>query len=190
MADVLKYGDKVHIQNGYKDWNGGYLDTNGRNPGAGSVYGVSTSDTPTRAAGTGTWEITSAAGKRAGEQVMSGEVVHLRNLYGEGGYLDTNGVAASGQGPAAKYDVSTNGEKDRGGHKTGSWRVFAQTSSPGDQAVRVGDVVLLWNLYSATGSFLETNGGNPAPTGAKYDVCTSAYWNRAEDVGNWRFAKA
>lgn len=190
MADVLKYGDKVHIQNGYSNWSGGYLDTNGGSQQSGALYGVSTADTPTRGKGTGTWEVVSATGKKAGEQVLSGDVLHLRNLWAnDGGYLDTNGHAASSQGPAAKYDVSTSKDRDRAGEHTGSWRIFAQTSAPADQAVRFGDIVILWNLYSATGSFLETNGGTSA-VGGKYDVCTSAYWNRSSNVGDWRISRA
>ncbi|MEV0604265.1 hypothetical protein AB0I82_33900 [Streptomyces sp. NPDC050315] len=191
MTDVLKYGDRVHIQNGYNGWKGGYLDTNGSSSaGAGAMYGVCTADSPTRDKGTGTWELLSAAGKKAGDPVRSGDVIHLRNLYNDGGYLDTNGGAASGQTAAAQYDVSTNKEKDRADSGTASWRIFAQTSAPADGAVRVNDVVILWNLYASTGSFLETNGGNPSPNQGKYDVCTSTYWNRSSNVGDWRMVKA
>ncbi|MFF1714036.1 hypothetical protein [Streptomyces sp. NPDC058268] len=190
MADVLKYGDKVHIQNGYDGWKGGYLDTNGGSSQSGSLYGVSTTDTPTRGKGTGTWEIISATGKNTGEQVLSGDVIHLRNLYAnDGGYLDTNGGASPDQTAAAKYDVTTHKDKDRASVGTASWRIFAQTSAPADQFVRTNDIVILWNLYSPTGSFLETNGGTTA-SGGKYDVCTSAYWNRSSNVGDWRLIKA
>ncbi|MGB8938805.1 MAG: hypothetical protein WCD21_00975 [Streptomyces sp.] len=190
MADVLKCGDKVHIQNGYDGWKGGYLDTNGGSSQSGSLYGVSTADTPTRGKGTGTWEIISATGKNTGEQVLSGDVIHLRNLYAnDGGYLDTNGGAGPDQTAAAKYDVTTHKDKDRASAGTASWRIFAQTSAPADQFVRTNDIVILWNLYSPTGSFLETNGGTTA-SGGKYDVCTSAYWNRSSNVGDWRLIKA
>ncbi|MFI9503294.1 hypothetical protein [Nocardia sp. NPDC052566] len=191
MADALKYGDRVNIQNGYNGWTGGYLDTNGHSSsGAGAMYGVSTTETPARGQGTGTWEILPTNGKNTGDQVMSGDVVLLRNLYAnDGGYLDTNGHATPAQGPSAKYAVSTNKEPDRATQGTGSWRIFAQTSSPTDQAVRENDVVYLWNLYSPTGSFLETNGHSTA-SGAKYNVCTDAYWNRSSDVGSWRMTKA
>ncbi|MDL5206258.1 hypothetical protein [Streptomyces sp. ALI-76-A] len=35
MANELKYGDKVHLQNGYSSWAGGYLDTNGHSSDGG-----------------------------------------------------------------------------------------------------------------------------------------------------------
>lgn len=190
MADVLKYGDKVHLQNGYASWKGGYLDTNGHATDSGAKYGVSTASTPTRGALTGTWEIISAEGKAAGTQVLSGDLIHLRNLYGnDGGYLDTNGHATAEQKTAAaKFNVLTATTKDRAGQATGSWRIFAQTSAPTDQAVRENDIIHLWNAYGSNGGFLETNGLGPA--GGEYDVCTNAYLSRAENVGLWKLMKA
>jgi hypothetical protein len=190
MANELKYGDQVHLQNGYNSWAGGYLDTNGHSSDGGAKYGVSTADSPTRGEGTGTWQILSAAGKAVGANVVSGDLVYLRNLYGgDGGYLDTNGHATADQkNSGGKFNVSTSKDKDRA-PGTGRWRLFAQASSPaGDQNVRPGDVIHLWNTYGDNGGFLETNGGGP--TGGKYDVCTNAYYNRAQNVGDWKLHRA
>ncbi|MFF1375931.1 hypothetical protein [Streptomyces sp. NPDC058308] len=190
MANELKYGDQIHLQNGYNGWQGGYLDTNGHSSAAGGKYQVSTTDTPSRGKGTGTWEILSASGKSTGQPVVSGDVVYLRNQYGgDGGYLDTNGHASDVQKTAgAKYDVSTSEARDRA-TGTGRWRIFARTSSPADQNVRAGDVVHLWNLYGDNGGFLETNNTTTA-VGGKYDLCTNAYFNRSSDVGDWKIHKA
>ncbi|AZM53823.1 hypothetical protein DMA15_15575 [Streptomyces sp. WAC 01529] len=190
MANELKYGDQIHLQNGYNGWQGGYLDTNGHSTASGGKYQVSTTGTPSRAKGTGTWEVLSASGKAAGQPVVSGDVVYLRNLYGgDGGYLDTNGHASDPQKAAgARYDVSTSEARDRA-TGTGRWRIFAQTSSPADQKVRVGDIVHLWNLYGDNGGFLETNHTTTA-SGGKYDLCTNAYFNRSSDVGLWKIHKA
>lgn len=38
VANELKYGDKVHLQNGYNSWAGGYLDTNGHSSDSGAKY--------------------------------------------------------------------------------------------------------------------------------------------------------
>ncbi|MGW0538058.1 hypothetical protein [Streptomyces sp. NPDC003032] len=190
MANELKYGDQIHLQNGYNGWQGGYLDTNGHSTASGGKYQVSTTATPARAKGTGTWEILSASGKAAGQPVASGDVVYLRNLYGgDGGYLDTNGHASDAQKNAgAKYDVSTSEARDRAAG-TGRWRIFAQASSPADQNVRAGDIVHLWNLYGDNGGFLETNNVTTA-SGGKYDLCTNAYFNRSSDVGIWKIHRA
>ncbi|GAB3213469.1 hypothetical protein SAMN02745673_04535 [Marinactinospora thermotolerans DSM 45154] len=182
MANEIRYGGLIHLQNGYNNWAGGYLDTNGHRP-APAKYGVSTADTPTRGAGTGTWEVLSATGKAAGSLVNSGDVIYLRNLYqDDGGYLDTNGHASDAQKQSGgKYDVSTSPGRDRA-QGTGRWRILAQTSGTLDQSVRLGDVLLLWNLYD-NGSFLETNSTSGA---GLYDVCTNAYFNRAADVAYWK----
>jgi hypothetical protein len=115
MANELKYGDQVHLQNGYSSWAGGYLDTNGHSSDGGAKYGVSTADSPTRGEGTGTWQILSAAGKAVGANVVSGDLVYLRNLYGgNGGYLDTNGHATDSQKDnGGKFNVLTSKDKDR-----------------------------------------------------------------------------
>ncbi|KAA2262170.1 hypothetical protein F0L68_12780 [Solihabitans fulvus] len=188
MADVLKYGDKVHLQNGWDNWNGGFLDTNSGDPNAGgSKYGVSTAPTSARATGTGTWEITSASGKAIGAEVITGDVVYLRNLYGgDGGYLDTN----SSGNPGSKFGVSTSPGKDRA-PGSGRWRVFAETSSPIDSKVREADRVHLLNGWDNwSGGFLDTNGGDANAAGSKYGVSTSDYTDRAAGSGTWRFAKA
>ncbi|WP_328730713.1 hypothetical protein OHT20_00345 [Streptomyces caniferus] len=191
MANELKYGDKIHLQNGYNSWQGGYLDTNGGASDSGAKYDVSTADTPTRGTGTGTWEVLSASGKAAGTEVASGDAIYLRNLYGgDGGYLDTNGGATTDQkNSGGKFNVLTSQAKDRA-TGTGRWRIYAQTSTPLDQNVHIGDTVHLVNLYGDNGGFLETNGGTTA-SGAKYDVCTNAYYNRSNsNVADWKIHKA
>jgi hypothetical protein len=184
MSNELKYGDQINLKNGYGGGQGGYLDTINNAPGA--KYGVETADSPARAKGTGTWEILSAMGKATGTVVHSGDLIYLRNLYGgDGGYLDTNGYAKQA---GAKYDVTTYATKDRA-PGTSRWRIFAQTSTPTDQDIRVGDTVHLWNTYDDNGGFLETNGNST--DGDKYDVCTSAYYNRlSADVADWEIQRA
>ncbi len=49
-------------------------------------------------------------------------------------------------------------------------------------------MIHLWNTYSENGGFLETNGHGPA--GGKYDVCTNAYYNRAQNVADWKLHRA
>jgi len=187
VADVLKYGDKVHLQNGYDSWKGGYLDTCGHDT-TGNKYGVSTADSPTRAEGTGTWEISSATGKAVGAEVLTGDVIYLRNLYGgDGGYLDTCGHA-TGEATGNKYEVSTSAGKDRAAG-TGRWRVFAESSSPNDTKVREGDLVHILNGYKDwNGGFLDTCGHDT--TGNKYGVSTSDYCDRGKGTGTWKFVKA
>jgi hypothetical protein len=187
LAGVLKYGDKVHLQNGYANWQGGYLDTYGNEP-APKRYGVFTTNSQDRAGqGTGTWEITSATGKAVGAEVLINDVIHLRNLYaGNGGYLDTYGNE-----PAPKrYGVFTTNSQDRAGQGTGSWRVCAAGSSPPDSKVREGTLVHLLNGYANwQGGYLDTYGNEPAPK--RYGVFTTNSQDRAgQGTGTWKFSKA
>ncbi|WP_326658646.1 hypothetical protein [Streptomyces canus] len=192
MANELKYGDQIHLQNGYDDFKGGYLDTLNNHTTAGLKHYVATADSTTRDKGTGTWEIVSASGKAAGQPVLSGDLVHLRNLYaGDGGYLDAVNHATTAQkGGGGKYGVATAQSKDRT-PGSGRWRIFAQTSTSFDQSVRAGDVVHLWNTYDDNGGFLETNQNAAGDTkGGKLDVCTNAYYNRGDNVADWKIHKA
>ncbi|GAA2514653.1 hypothetical protein [Pilimelia columellifera] len=184
----MKYGDQICLENGYNDFKGGFLDTNGHSTSG--KYSVTTATTATRGQGTGTWQVESASGKATGTPVTSGDLVHLRNLYsGDGGYLDTNGHADNDQKQTGGlYDVNTNASKTRA-PGTGSWRVFAQTSNPADRSIRIGDCVLLFNAYDGNGGFLETN-GHASASGAVYEVCTNAYFNRSSDVAYWKIHKA
>ncbi|AEN14259.1 MULTISPECIES: hypothetical protein [unclassified Streptomyces] len=191
MANELKYGDKIYLQNAFNDYKGGYLDTNGHADASGAKYGVSTAESPTRGQGTGTWEILSAGGKAVGTPVISGDLVQLRNLYGgDGGYLDTNGHAAAAQKQSgAQYDVLTSTARERAaGSGTGNWHIFARASAPSDRSVRIGDVVHLWNTYAGNGGFLETNGNGHVA--GQYKVCTNVYYNRAADVADWKIHRA
>ncbi|MFF5960828.1 hypothetical protein [Streptomyces luteogriseus] len=193
MANELTYGDQIHLQNGYNGWQGGYLDTINNHTSAGLKHHVATADSPTRdTTGTGTWEIVSASGKAAGQPVLSGDLIHLRNLYaGDGGYLDAVNHATSVQkSVGGKYGVATAQSKDRT-PGSGRWRIFAQNSTSGDQNVRAGDVVHLWNTYDDNGGFLETNQNAGGDTqGGKLDVCTNAYFNRGSNVADWKISKA
>ncbi|MCX4823921.1 hypothetical protein OG883_29410 [Streptomyces sp. NBC_01142] len=123
---------------------------------------------------------------------LSGDLVHLRNLYaGDGGYLDTVNAATPAQlGGGGKYGVATADSKDRT-PGSGRWRIFAQTSTPFDQNVRAGDVVHLWNTYDDNGGFLEVNQNAANNTaGDQLDVCTNAYFNRGGNVADWKIHTA
>ena len=95
MANELKYGDAVSLENGYSNWAGGFLDvTAGAQPGA--VYAVQTASTDKREGLSGTWKIASASGKADGTTAVSGDLVYLVNQYGPTSYLDVNGGPAAG----------------------------------------------------------------------------------------------
>ncbi|MFD8691396.1 hypothetical protein [Streptomyces sp. NPDC059651] len=182
QAVDLTYGSNILLQNQYGG-NGGYLDTNGVSSQPGATYNVNTNQTPnSRGPATSVWKVLSATGKTSGARVTSGDVIYLVNQYGNGTYLDTNGVSARS---GAKYMVSATSTKDRG-TGTGKWHIFGKTSSPTDGHIRTDDIVNLLNDYgSANGGFLDTNGG-ANQSGAKYDVVTSHYTDRGAGTGSWK----
>ncbi|NEU73641.1 hypothetical protein PI95_013995 [Hassallia byssoidea VB512170] len=171
------YGKTYHIQNGYANWGGGYLDT--CNHAAGNKYDVSTANTPTRAQGTGTWKIVSASGKQNGTPVLVGDNIYLQNQYqGDGGYLDTCNNATTGN----KYDVSTANTPTRA-QGTGTWKIISSGKQNGTP-VLLNDDIYLQNQYQGDGGYLDTR--NQA-TGNKYDVSTSNTKERDNGSTHWRF---
>ncbi|MET9803570.1 hypothetical protein [Streptomyces sp. NPDC006368] len=49
--------------------------------------------------------------------------------------------------------------------------------------------MLLWNTYQGRGGFLETN-GNGTVGGARFEVDSNPYFNRAADVTLWKIQRA
>jgi hypothetical protein len=192
---IIKYGDKVHLLNGYDGWKGGwkggYLDTNGTSID-GDTYKVSTNESPARdASGTGTWIIICES-KHVGADVVSGDVIHLKNMYGAGdgsgpgSYLDSINFFPNG-----KYKVETSLSAHRDGG-SGSWQLQAQSSNPVDGKVRYEDVVQLINQYGADGGYLDTYGKSSAGSGALYAVATSYYSDRSPGqlTASWKIQQA
>ncbi|WP_369780035.1 hypothetical protein [Streptomyces sp. R33] len=188
MANELKYGDAVTLQNGFASWTGGYLEVNGPGPSS-PGYEVDTASTATCEGLSGTWKIASASGKADGATVTSGDLVFLVSQYNNStpSYLDVSGGAGYNSG---KYSVSASGKQNREGY-SGEWFLFAETSSTQDGAIRTGDVVhILSNYGTANGGWLEIMGGAPAPATGLHGVYTNAYANRDNGSGSWRFARA
>lgn len=130
-GSAVKEGDLVYLANKYPygSWGelitgpfGGFLDT--RNPGCeGNSLCVSTSASPRRDGGSGTWKI-----EAAGDTVYSGQNLHLRNQY-NGTYLDTRESGCANN----KLCVSTSTSRSRDGG-SGTWR-FEVANDVSDQAL-------------------------------------------------------
>jgi hypothetical protein len=171
-----------HIQNGYQNWEGGYLDTCGLC--SGNYLQVSTSPVPDRDRGSGTWQILSANGKQTGDVVLANDVIYLLNQWagggvGLGGYLDTYGMSGDDY-----LDVSTSefSNRDQG---SGTWRILTELSGG---PVNENDVVHLMNGYTEwNGGFLDSCGFAPQPN--LYNAATSKTWNRIEGSTLWRLAR-
>ena len=182
--ESLIYGGTYHIQNGFENWQGGYLDTC-YGAAAPNKYQVSTSSSTDRAnQGTGSWKIVSASGKADGTLVLYGDVFHLQNQYeSNGGYLDTCFHADTPN----KYQVSTSDSRDRASG-SGKWKIMSATGKANGTPVLSNDVLHLQNQFNGNGGYLDTCFYADKPN--KYKVSTSDSSNRASGSGQWRFVKA
>ncbi|CDL81747.1 hypothetical protein [Xenorhabdus szentirmaii] len=183
MAEVILYGDILHIKNRYES--GSYLDIYGHATSLGEKYNVVTSASPNRDTGTGSWQILSAEGKKSGEEVYSGDRIFLFNLYqNNGGYLRVSGNAPSPE----LYNVYT---ADRSLHTfdTSIWHIFSETTQEFDGKIREENTIRLLNNFNNThGGFLDTCWISEH-SDALYKVYTSLLSNRNNGSGTWALSK-
>ena len=116
-----------------------------------------------------------------------GDVIHLKNMYYEGSYLDTCGYPSEAHA-GQTWDVSTTESKDRD-KGTGSWVVeSAEGKEAGEVVVRHGDKIHLKNLYYE-GSYLDTHGYS-THEGQTWDVTTTESKDRDNGTGIWQIESA
>jgi hypothetical protein len=172
MASLI-YGTDYHIQNGYNNWSGGWLDTRGEGCES-NLLCVSTATSNERAGFSGTWKILSATGKSTGDPVMVNDIIYLQNQYPAdpdvlGGWLDTRGEECESNLLCVSTAKVTNRFSG-----SGSWRILTDA---GGGEVQLGSVVHLMNGYNEwQGGWLDTRGGGCESN--LLCVSTSANWNR------------
>ncbi|MBC8951045.1 MULTISPECIES: hypothetical protein [Xenorhabdus] len=184
MAQVILYGDILHLKNNHAD--GSYLDVYGQAISLGEKYNVVTSVSPNRDTGSGSWQILSAEGKSLGTEVYSSDTVFLLNFYrNNGGYLRVSGNAPSPE----LYNVYT-ADKPVHALDTAIWYLFSDTTDGFDGKVREGNTIRLLNKFNhAHGGFLDTCWFANQP-GAVYEVHTSLLSDRDNGTGTWILSKA
>ncbi|WP_340621393.1 hypothetical protein [Xenorhabdus siamensis] len=184
MAQVILYGDILHIKNNYAD--GSYLDVNGQSTSVGEKYNVVTSVSSNRDTGSGSWQILSAEGKSLGTEVYSCDTVFFLNFYRNNvGYLRVSGNAPSPE----LYNVYT-ADKPVHALDTATWHIFSEATDKHDGKVREGNIIRLLNDFNHThGGFLDVCWRADQP-GAVYKVYTSLLSNRVNGTGTWTLSKA
>jgi hypothetical protein len=182
MSRILKYGDVINLENGYKEWTGGYLDSYGESPDPNMVYNVLTSEKINRSEKTGKWMVESDGSKNIGDEVTVGDVIYLKNQFGKETYL---GICGGANKPN-KYGVYT-ADKEKRPLETMQWVILSETGEPLDGKIRDSDVLMLLNCFSDNkGGYLDSM-GNAGQPDTKYDVSTSAYSDRAKaGTAKWR----
>jgi hypothetical protein len=186
-ASAVVYGSSYHLQNGYANNGGGYLDT--RDAGCnGNTLCVSTATSSNRDTGSGSWIVLSADGKLPGTQVKAGDHVYLANKYPYisgtgngllpsqfGGYLDTDGAGCQGDQLCVSTAASSN--RDSG---SGMWTVGY--GSPGT-VVTEGVAITLFNQWKGNGGYLDTR--DAGCQGNELCVSTSTSADRDSGSGSW-----
>lgn len=179
-AQNVMYGDKVRIQNGYANWQGGNLDT--RSSGCqDNVYCVSTATSFDRDRGSGSWVIKSATGKADGTPVNSFDQIHLVNQYGNPTYLDTRSSGC--QDDYLCVSTATSANRDSG---SGTWLIIKDQWATGP--IAEGNTIRLMNGYAQwNGGYLDTRGSGCQDN--LLCVSTSSSYNRDAGSTTWRLHK-
>ncbi|CUI04316.1 hypothetical protein BN2497_3409 [Janthinobacterium sp. CG23_2] len=189
-AVSVLYGQIYHLQNGYANWTGGYLDV--RDSGCnGNTLCVSTASSDNRDQGSGNWMILPADGsaKSVGDAVSPGDLVYLINQYpakkdggayegARGGYLDTRDKGCESN----RLCVSTSLTKNRSADSS-VWEIIATPDG-----VLTGQDIHLMNRYvdGDSHTYLDVRGRRCASN--LLCVSTSTGWNRDNGSGSWRFS--
>ncbi|MGH8763619.1 MAG: hypothetical protein ACREUR_10390 [Nitrosospira sp.] len=181
MTKVLRYGDRIKLQNGYKEWTGGFLAA--IVPAADFAYAkydVMTTETAYCGNGELTWSIESGASKTAGTEIMSGDIILIQNQRTAGrSYLCVSGFFLE----YMSYSVLTVTEDQRP-LETLTWRITAKSPSPADGKVREGEVIqLLSGDKNFPGGLLDTIEEIVAG-GMKYNA-SACYRERPDVSATW-----
>ncbi|MCC5633702.1 LysM peptidoglycan-binding domain-containing protein [Nostoc sphaeroides CHAB 2801] len=179
---TLIYGGTYFVQNGYNNWEGGYLDTKGVGC-EGKLPCISTANRSGRVnLQTRMWKIVSATGKQNGTAVLVNDEIYLQNLY-LGGYLDTKGVGCKGN----LVCVSTASSPNRANLQTRTWKIVSATGKQNGTAVLVNDEIYLQNLYPYRTGML---GGYLDIKGVGSSVSTAGTKERTTlGTSHWRFVE-
>ena len=175
---INRFG-KIHLINQYgtKSLDKIYLDSFGGSDCNGQ-YGIQTSTSSHRDAGSGTWEIRSASESNIGGPIKYGDKIQLINQHGKkNSYLDTCGGSNGNYG----LQTSTSPNRDSG---SGTWEIKSVGDIMGWKnggSIKSGDKIHLKNRYGRA-SYLDTYGG----FNGEYGLQTSPNPDRDSGSGTWK----
>ena len=196
IGSPIRYGDVIHLQNGWNNYQGGYLDTRGFQKDfekTGNHLCTSTALSPKREDRSGTWQIMSATGKKSGSAVLVGDQVFLQNMWkGQGGFLDTRGYQKDYEKTGNHLCVSTALTSNRS-PGSGTWKISSATNSPAGTPVTEYSEIHLQNAWNNfTGGYLDTKGYQKdfEKTGNHLCTSTATVPNRSNGSGTWKVLMA
>ena len=195
QENTVNYGDVIHLQNGWNNYRGGYLDTRGYQKDyakTGNFLCVSTATKSNRDGGSGLWKVMSATGKANGSPVLVNDNVYLQNQWNRnGGYLDTRGYQKDYAKTGNHLCVSTAKASNRA-DGSGTWKVISATGSRAGTPITNNSEIQLqngWNKFQ--GGYLDTRGYQKdyAKTGNLLCVSTATSPKRDGKSGTWKVVK-
>ncbi|MDQ1918991.1 hypothetical protein [Massilia pseudoviolaceinigra] len=187
----MRYGQIYHVQNGYMNWTGGYLDVRDSRCN-GNTLCVSTAKLVNRDRGSGSWMILPVdVTKRNGDPVIEGDHVYVINQYpattgtgdgAPGGYLDARGEGCQSN----VLCVSTSLTKNTSASSS-SWQILPAGGVPTGQSINLEQEIHLLNrkVINDTHTYLDVRGNSCQSN--FLCVSTSIGWNRDKASGSWRF---
>ncbi|MDX7988389.1 hypothetical protein FE392_13795 [Xenorhabdus sp. 12] len=111
--------------------------------------------------------------------ILYGDILHIKNRYASGSYLDTYEHSAS---LSEKYNVSTSVSSNRDSG-SGSWQILSAEGKTLGSKVYSGDTIFLLNLYHNDGGYLRVSGNAPSPE--LYNVYTADRPVNSLDTAIW-----
>lgn len=173
----LVYGKTYHLQNGWNNHGGGYLDVNGQ--GCQDNYLCVSTSKDLRDGTSNEWIIVSTTGKQDGEAVANNDIIQLKSAWnGNGGYLGIRGYGMYYPENPGHVCVSTWKEAQTDGAT--SWKVSGASS---DGYVKDFGDISLENQWSGGRTYLDTRGYDNK---GFLSVSGSQEMNRDGGSGNWK----
>jgi len=170
--DQLLYGSSYYINNAWNNAEGGYLDVNGF--GCQDNYLCVSTSKQIRNGKSNEWIVLSADGKQVGEEVQTGDIIHLQSAWnGNGGYLGTRGRGVYYPENPGLICVSTWKEHPSDGAT--SWQILGNET---------GQYIGLLNQLASQKTYLDANGFG---CGGYLCISGSVESDRDNGTGKWRF---
>ncbi|ATQ76236.1 hypothetical protein CR152_18100 [Massilia violaceinigra] len=185
------YGQIYTLQNGYRNWTGGYLDVRDSRCNSNTLC-VSTAKLANRDKGSGRWMILPVdVSKTSGDPVIQGDHVYLINQYpattgtgdgAPGGYLDARGELCQSN----VLCVSTSLTKNTSASSS-IWQILPMGGGMTGQPINLDQEIHLLNrkVINDMHTYLDVRGNSCQQNWLC--VSTSMGWNRDQGSGSWRF---
>lgn len=169
----LIYGKTYKVENTWMN-KGAYLDVNGQGCQENYLCVSTTRSDVRKKDSTSDWVILSATGKKAGEPVMDGDLILLKNPWMRGSYLGTRGYSKDFGCPGY---LCVSAWQNLDNVKNTTWKISGDVRPQ-------GTIQLIGQWNNASAGHLDINGHHE---GGGYNVCTATDGRTTQSSTMWRF---